>query len=371
MVTLDPSVRKSGSTYFGAPAVKIKGRRKGRGVGGGVLLTLGAMAGGGASAALATLAAASGAPAVVRRVCEGVGSKLEISVALGSRPLRTLSRPAGEPLRRSLQRLAGAKGALNDTELSELAQLVREDGTRIDHDVLVEHAWASAAELRLGGEAVPVLFDPPEVATLASPAAPLCGIPSTPFFTTRQCKLSEVVLTWWLVDPERCDVASSGIGAAGALSCSNADPSARGWRKVGHGVSFTPGIKDVGATLHVVATAPALPNRDPLNHSLNIGKIAQPPPRPVLEARLKTLEESAGTLRSSDRLRVMSYNMLADAYRRTWDEPGGPHSYCDRSLTVGATRIPRLLSEILSASPDIACLQEVDVNWYVYTLSKR
>jgi mRNA deadenylase 3'-5' endonuclease subunit Ccr4 len=59
---------------------------------------------------------------------------------------------------------------------------------------------------------------------------------------------------------------------------------------------------------------------------------------------------------SAGRLRLMSYNLLADSYRRNWDEPGGVHSYCDPALTAGPARLPRLLSEIFCAAPDVACL---------------
>ena len=83
----------------------------------------------------------------------------------------------------------------------------------------------------------------------------------------------------------------------------------------------------------------------------------EPPPRPLLEARLRSLGGGAeggggegGGGEGGDRLRVMSYNCLADThtsarggvceceerlftpaavnrYRRSWDEPGSVHSY--------------------------------------------
>jgi hypothetical protein len=332
-----------------------------------------------ASAMAVVAAVTSGTPAVVRRVMDAAGvAKLDISISLASRPARTLSRPAGEALRRSLQRILGAKDGLDDAALAALAQLRRGDGTVIEHDAAAEEAWAAATELRLGSDAMPVLFEPPEVTLLTTPALPLCGIPCTPYYSTRCCERSDVVLTW------SCQAAQpvSGVqshrssGAVGEQS----DWPERAWLQLGQGASFTPTAEHAGATLRVVATPPALPCQLPLQRTLVVGVVAAPPPRPVLAARLAALasveprreqaapEASSGAsaeARPEDRhsVRVMCYNLLADAYRRSWNDTGGVHSYCDPSFTVGKLRLPRLLSEILAADPDVACLQEVDVSW--------
>jgi hypothetical protein len=331
------------------------------------------------AAGVIVMMAASATPAVVRRVLDAAGvAKLEISLSSASRPVRTLSRPAGEALRRSLQRLSGAKGGLDDAALAALAQLRRGDGTVIEHDLAAEEAWAAATELRLGSEIMSVLFDPPEVPTLITPAVPLCGISCTPYYVTRCCERADVVLTW------SCQAAPPTGGAqinSSAVTAGDNRGGAPGaaWQPLGQGASFTPTAEHAGATLRVVATPPALPSQLPLQSTLVVGVIAAPPPRPVLASRLAALASAAQAREPTPRasahlspearskappsIRVLCYNLLADSYRRSWDEPGGVHSHCDPAFTIGGVRLPRLLSEILAANPDVACLQEVDLNW--------
>jgi len=237
--------------------------------------------------AIAVMVAAS-TPAVVRRVLDAAGvAKLEISLALASKPERMLSRPSGEALRRSLQRISGAKGSVDDTALSALAALHRADGSAISHDTAAEEAWATAAELRVGVESLLVLFNPPEVTQLESPAAPLCGVPCTPFFSTRCCARPEVVLTW-----QCSELRTSEAGTDGTIATASTESST--WRDVGQGASFTPSIQYRDQLLRVVATPPALPHCAPLERRLVLGRVAVAPPRPVLEERLRALQDATG-----------------------------------------------------------------------------
>jgi len=302
-----------------------------------------------AAPTVAVLAAAATAPAVVRRVLDPSGAKrLEISLSLASRPTRTLSRRSDEAVRRGLARIAGVKGGGDGALAAAVALLRQEDGSEICLDAPAEEAWSSAGRLRVGGETVEVLYDPPEVVELASPAFPLVGVPLAPLCRTRHCEAGEVQLRW--------EAASSAPAEAGPASQ---------WRPVGSGPSFAPPAGLAGYSLRVIATPPPLPGRSPLEASRELGSVVEPPARPLLEARLRSLGGGAegGGGEGGDRLRVMSYNCLADTYRRSWDEPGSVHSYCDPSLTAGGLRLPRLLSEVLAASPDVAALQEVDVSW--------
>ena len=55
---------------------------------------------------------------------------------------------------------------------------------------------------------------------------------------------------------------------------------------------------------------------------------------------------------------------MADTYSRHWDGHGSVHSYCPPSLTKAASRMPRLMAEVLAFAPDIICLQECDKSWF-------
>ena len=78
-------------------------------------------------------------------------------------------------------------------------------------------AWSGAAQLRVGGAALDVLFEPPEVVSVSLPTVPLVGVPITPCIETRGCDDDgQCRWTWELGD------------AAG------------GWRRVGFTREYVP-----------------------------------------------------------------------------------------------------------------------------------
>ena len=297
--------------------------------------------------------------------------KLEIELTLAARR-RTLSRPPAEQLERSLFRLASAAGGKKGapplpTRLLDAADVPLAPTLRaID-------AWADAATLEVGDDArFAVLFDPPEVHQLELPCEPLVGIPLLPRVACRCCEPGEVDMRW-----ERRPVGSDAE-----------------WQTVARGTSYVPVEADAGLELRVTATPPRPPSLvaaatplatdgeavassttedgpatppclERLCRSLELAPVAVPLPRPQLASRVAALDGAARARDTDGRFRVLSYNMLADAHRRRWDDPGdGIHLYCDPSLTVAARRMPRLLAELLAYDADVLCLQEVDRIWW-------
>ncbi|CAK8988501.1 2' [Durusdinium trenchii] len=76
-----------------------------------------------------------------------------------------------------------------------------------------------------------------------------------------------------------------------------------------------------------------------------------PPPRPLVEARL------LGPKQCASDLRVMTYNLLADAYKHHFDKM---YSYCPGEFLDLNYRASLQLQEVLAQDPDVLCLQEVD-----------
>ena len=81
---------------------------------------------------------------------------------------------------------------------------------------------------------------------------------------------------------------------------------------VGEGWAYTPTDEDVGATFRVEATAPISGVRVASPPS---GVVAAAPSRPAARERLASLGEPR-----VDGVRVMTYNVLADAYSHTWSQ---------------------------------------------------
>ncbi|KAH8068773.1 hypothetical protein JL721_6340 [Aureococcus anophagefferens] len=65
-------------------------------------------------------------------------------------------------------------------------------------------------------------------------------------------------------------------------------------------------------------------------------------------------------------VRVLTYNVLADAYRHTWD--AGIHlcihTHCPPEKTLAEYRVPLAVDEVLDFAPDVVALQEVDAKWF-------
>jgi len=96
-----------------------------------------------------------------------------------------------------------------------------------------------------------------------------------------------------------------------------------------------------------------------LTRSLELGTVLVAPDRPVLARRARCLGGDSG-----ERLRLMSYNLMAQTYSRNWNEPGGIHSYCAPELTSPASRLPRQYEEVAALAPDVLAMQEVDASTY-------
>lgn len=122
---------------------------------------------------------------------------------------------------------------------------------------------------------------------------------------------------------------------------------------VGEGWAYTPTDEDVGATLRVEATAPISGVRVASPPS---GIVAAAPARPAARERLASLGEPR-----VDGVRVMTYNVLADAYSHTWSQL---YPYLSPANADAEGRLPKAMEDVRLARPDVVCLQEVDAKWY-------
>ena len=101
----------------------------------------------------------------------------------------------------------------------------------------------------------------------------------------------------------------------------------------GTGAAYTPDDAAIGRSLAVEASVgDSCVTRD-------LGKVAPRWPRPEHDARVAAIGAPTG-------IRVVTYNVLADAYRHTWD--AGIHTHCEPRYTTAERRIPMAIDEVLS-----------------------
>ena len=367
-----------------------------------------------AASAATAMTAKKNVPVVVRTITSKGAASLQIQFmpATGATGPRTLLRPCSEALDRSLSRLSAAatskkpkKGAaakVGPSESAAATALLDEYGAIIPLTTPVREAWAIAAWLSIDTERRAVLFDPPEVAEVRIPAAPLIGIPLLALVSTRSCEPAACRFEWTRHAPGD-DVeggASLPVEAAQAALAAEAPAAGAGGTVVGRSQSYIPTAEDIGAVLRVRAVPPApsfasgsasAPEARAMGEAAAAllgglaeapGIVERPPMRWLLDSRIATLnaarlnavQEAGAAAREGGAVacergpwagfRLLTYNLMAETYQRHWDEPGSVHSYCSPALTRAAHRMPRLLDEVFRMQADVICLQEVDRSWF-------
>ena len=121
--------------------------------------------------------------------------------------------------------------------------------------------------------------------------------------------------------------------------------------EVAAGRSFAPDAAAVGRALRVeAAVGDAVAAKA-------LGAVAPRVERPEHEARVSALGP-----RGDETTRVLTYNVLADAFRHTWD--AGIHTHCPPELTRAERRLPLAVDEVFDYEPSLIALQEVDARWW-------
>ena len=246
-----------------------------------------------------------------------------VKITIGA---RTLQRTAAEPLQKALGRLApkkkqkGKKNAAAATPPPPPPRLLDATDSEVDAATPLLDALTRGRWLELDGARLPVALNPPTIVSVECYGEPTAGSPLMPLAELKRAEADDVSYRYAL-DGEDC----------------------------GTGAAYTPGDAAVGRTLTVEASVgDSCVTRD-------LGKVAPRWQRTEHDARVAAIGEPAG-------IRVVTYNVLADAYRHTWD--AGIHTHCEPRYTTAERRIPMAIDEVLSFAPSIVALQEIDPRWW-------
>ena len=324
--------------------------------------------------------------AVVRSV-DGAPS-LTITLSLAGRT-RHLSRPRSEPLAKCLDRVArsaappaakkrgaaavGAPPPQSATLFADAGRRVPVPGTTPNGD-----AWTAGGLLEVGGAAYRVVVNPPAVVCAALSGAPLAGCPLAPALDLAFAEREACRYQW-----QRRQEAEGGPPAASAATGTPLAPpralGAAGWEAVpagdgngGTGPSYTPTQDDIGWTLRVVVTPGSVVGGgdagpwfgDPAV-ALAPGPTEAGPPSRASDGRADLVP----TPTTPPRLRVVTYNLLADQYAATDKAKDVLFSHCPPHHLDPAYRRSLAAAELTAYAADIICLQEVDERAFEGVLS--
>ena len=319
-------------------------------------------------------------------------SGVEIEIPLPP-PIGTkrLQRPADEPAGKALARLratvekarkktASKKKTDGDGDAASpplpIATL-RESpsGAALDPETPNADAWVSGRTLVVDGVgSFRVRVNAPSLESVVVAGYPVVGSPlvAAPF-GARHCDEDEDLAYEWFRRVTRDDEEKE----TGANAGENAVASDV---LVGVGRAYVPTPADEGRVLVVTAT-PKPPRGDdaPCGAPASFATAratAAARPRPDAAKRMKRFvpsseeervsaeERGGGTSDVADDasvVRIMTYNVLADAYSHTW---ASLYPYYSAANADPHARLPLAMQDVLLASPEIVALQEVDRKWY-------
>jgi len=140
-------------------------------------------------------------------------------------------------------------------------------------------------------------------------------------------------------------------------------PLAEEWVEISRDQIYIPGPDDVGRKLKLEAAAYSSDAGELLMHrvvktDLVLGRAPDPIKRNLVTAKTNPTG-AGGAPGGGARFRVVTYNVLAEIYATQQQYP-----YCDFWALSWDYRFQNILREILDASPEVICLQEVQADHY-------
>ena len=248
--------------------------------------------------------------------------RVTIKVPLRDGTSKTLHRDIAEPIEKSFQRLMKSM-VRGKTPTPTMVTLEREDGTATAGTTTHADAWAEGSVLTIDDEETRstycVRLDAPEMVGCSSVDYPMVGYPlPANAHGLEFCEQDDVNWRWF---------------ADSIL--------------VGRGRVYTPTEQDLGKYLAIEA----LDARFEFTNAVRRLDVDR-------SEALRRLEPSAET--SAD-YRIMTYNVLADAYAHTWKTM---FPYFDDALAKAERRLQLVLEDILRSKADVVALQEVDKKYY-------
>jgi CCR4-NOT transcription complex subunit 6 len=157
---------------------------------------------------------------------------------------------------------------------------------------------------------------------------------------------------------------SNGIGAYTTMSDYNAGED---WIEVSRDQIYMPGPDDIGRRLKLEAAAYSIETGELLMSRVVKSDIVLARPPDPKKRNLVTAKKAAGgdgaagggASGSGPRFRVVTYNVLAEIYATAQQYP-----YCDFWALSWDFRFQNILREIVDASPEVICLQEIQADHY-------
>jgi len=148
------------------------------------------------------------------------------------------------------------------------------------------------------------------------------------------------------------------VGIYNTFGDHNADLKGEEWIEISRDQSYLAGPEDIGRKLKLEAAAYSSETGELLMHrvvktDLVLSRAPDPLKRSFVSAK------ASGGASGGARFRIATYNVLAEIYATQQQYP-----YCDIWALSWDYRFQNIMREIIDASPDVICLQEIQADHY-------
>uniref|UniRef100_A0A3B5AHJ5 Phosphodiesterase 12 n=1 Tax=Stegastes partitus TaxID=144197 RepID=A0A3B5AHJ5_9TELE len=218
------------------------------------------------------------------------------------------------------------------------------DGDEVPDTSLSSEAWKDGAVLQVGDIQYLVLRNPPTFTTAELPVSLMAGFPVCPKLEVEFGNLQDCEFTWL----KETVPAQDG-----------------GWTQVGRDRVHVPSNQDIGCRVKLMCTPKDGSRSGPAKELISVGAVEAGPGMCTFDNR------HAYTVRAAEwpAVRVVSYNILADIYAQTELSKTVLYPYCAQYALQLDYRQNLIKKELAGYNADIICLQEVDQDVFVSSLT--
>ncbi|CAL8338386.1 unnamed protein product [Merluccius merluccius] len=243
-----------------------------------------------------------------------------------------------------------SKAASQSAEPVVVVQLLH-DGEPVSEEADNGEAWRDGATLRVGETSYEVRRNEPSFVRAQLHGGPLAGFPVFPRLEVEFGRLEDCEFTWYR---------EATASPAGETPTQEVE-----WVLAGSGRIYVPSNLDIGSRLKVLATPRDGERSGSPKELVSVATVEAGPGWCTCDNRHAYTGREAGP----GRLRVLSYNILADVYAQTELSRTVLYPYCPPYALQLDYRFNLLLKELAGYRADLLCLQEVDTGVFADSLA--
>lgn len=268
---------------------------------------------------------------------------------------RKMQRTKTEILGKTLTRIGLSASNKKKAKKSEKTAMLKDNqqtkaslwynGRLVDENLVNKDAWQDGSVLRIGEQSYDVELNPPTIISLLLPTSFMSGFPIFPLIELDFAEKHLCSYNWFK------STSHSTSEAAVPTTPSNCI-----WQMAGSDFCYTPTVLDIGCFLKLECT-PASAQRTSVvkSEATSSEPIAAGPGDCPFDTRhlytRKRIEDTKA-------LRIVSYNILADAYAKDEFALKMLYPYCPPYALSIQYRQQLLLKELIGYNADVICLQE-------------